>query len=88
MRKLLCIILIVILATSCATVKLPQPYSYSNYIDYSAFTEQGIFVTESNSVSFDYQQLGSISVVEVGGWVSVDKGKRTLTVRRNADYYQ
>lgn len=41
-------------------------------IDYSMLTKEGYFVTESNSVSFDYEAIGSIYAVEVGGWVSKD----------------
>lgn len=38
-------------------------------IDYSMLTQQGYFVTESNSVSFNYEAIGSIYAEEVGGWV-------------------
>lgn len=45
-----------------------MPYMAStNYVDYKAYTEQGIFLTESNSVSFDYTPLGSVSVTVLSG---------------------
>lgn len=48
---------------SCGTI--PQ-YTMTNVIDYSEFTKNGIFVTEANAVSFDYQPVGSIFSVSQG----------------------
>lgn len=49
---------------SCVSV---QQYTTTNIIDYSEFAKQGIFVSESNSVSFDYQPLGSVVSITQGG---------------------
>ena len=48
---------------------LPEPYVSVETIDYTSLTEFGYFVTESNSVPFDYQSVGSISIEVNGGWI-------------------
>lgn len=58
---------------SCATMSLPPlpaPYAFAGILDYSPLTSKGVFVTESNSVSFDYETVGSIYAVSKGGWIS------------------
>lgn len=90
MKKVLFLILAIGLFTACVTPKMPEPYGFSSFLDYSPLTDKGIYVTESNSVSFDYKTLGSVSVTEVGGWVK--KGKEPKATResnksRNDDMY-
>lgn len=41
------------------------------YIDYKEAGQGKVFITESNSVSFDYEPLGSILVEEASGFVKV-----------------
>lgn len=68
MRKLsfLIVIIATFVMTACS-VKIPYRYSM-NYIDYNAVSQQyGVFITESNSVGFDYQPIGSISLMERSG---------------------
>nr|DAO98116.1 MAG TPA: Putative heavy-metal-binding protein [Caudoviricetes sp.] len=69
MKKVLSILAGMFLFASCATYQ-PTPKSFVSMIDYSAFTQQGIYVTESNSVNFDYEAIGSICAEELGGWIS------------------
>nr|DAY04099.1 MAG TPA: Selenium binding protein [Caudoviricetes sp.] len=87
MKKVLLSILFVGLLTSCVTPKLPEPYGTSTILDYSPLTSKGFYVTESNSVSFDYQAIASVSATEVAGWVK--KGKKQVisdgTLRKNVD---
>ena len=85
MKKVLLSILFVGLLTSCVTPKLPEPYGTSTILDYSPLTSKGFYVTESNSVSFDYQAIASVSATEVAGWVKKDK-KQVIsdgTLRKN-----
>lgn len=82
MKKVLLSVLAVWLLASCVTVKLPAPSSSSELLDYSLLTNQGIYVTESNSVSFDYQAIGSISITERGGWVKKEKAKKAVNKPR------
>lgn len=65
MKKLALIIFSTIIFASCSTT-IP-PYSSSMFFDYSPLTGSGIFVSESNSVSFEYTALGSIIVTARGG---------------------
>lgn len=67
MKKILFISLITLLLSSCATLK--PPYSrFSNTVDFSEYTRKGFFITESNSVSFNYNPLGSLTSVVQGGY--------------------
>lgn len=65
MKKLLPLFALVLLITSCTTT-IP-PYSGYLFLDYSPLTSSGIFVSESNSVNFEYTPLGSILVTARGG---------------------
>jgi uncharacterized protein YbjQ (UPF0145 family) len=49
-----------------------QYEEYMGYVDYSVFTERGFFITESNSVHFDYTALGSVSVYIQSGYKGED----------------
>lgn len=68
-----------------ACQSLPEPKSNMVVVDYTTLTNQGIFVTESNSVNFSYEPIGSISIDELGGWVRKENKKRMTNVRE--DYY-
>ena len=82
MKKVLFFILAIGLLTACVTPKLPEPYGFSSFLDYSPLTSKGIYVTESNSVSFDYETIGSISATEVGGWVKKGKEQKVANKAR------
>ena len=62
MRKviLLAIMAISFLLSSCITTNY---HLSSTLVDYSEFSDKGFFITESSSVSFDYDAVGSISVL-------------------------
>lgn len=72
-----------IVLTACQS--LPAPKSNMAVVDYSVLTNQGVFITESNSVSFPYKPIGSVSIDELGGWVRKADKKRTEYMRE--DYY-
>ena len=63
MKKYLLLMLIAIGLASCVTV---EQVTHTNIIDYSRFTKNGIFVTESNTVNFDYEPLGSVVATSRG----------------------
>lgn len=67
--KHLLIALFVIALSSCSP-KLQYQTSIS-YIDYSLYANEGMFLTESNSVAFDYKALGTVSISVLSG--NVDK---------------
>jgi uncharacterized protein YbjQ (UPF0145 family) len=65
MKKIILLFFAVFLLASCA-VKYPYR-NYSSVIDFTEVITDGFFITESNSVSFQYDPLGSVtSVVESG----------------------
>lgn len=68
--------LIILILSSCAS--LPEPESRVGVIDYTPLIKAGIFVTESNSVNFDYTAVGSIVATEKGGWIN-GRAKRPET---------
>lgn len=57
--------------TSCAPKM--QYVASSTYINYQAYAEQGMYITESNSVSFDYTPLGSVSAIVFPGYVKATR---------------
>ena len=63
-----------LLTTACA----PKTYYNTSigYINYSKYSESGIFLTESNSVNFDYTPLGSVSVTILSGNVKKTRPNR------------
>lgn len=71
MKKTVLIFLTLITLVGCTTsLKFEQN---AGYINYAAFP--GIFISESNSVSFDYQPLGSLYAEEISGQHQVVKKK-------------
>lgn len=39
----------------------------SNFVDYTKYTVKGFFISEANSVSFEYDAIGSISTLVLSG---------------------
>ena len=76
MKKVISGLLFISLLSSCAS--LPEPESLVGIVDYTPLIKSGIFVTESNSVNFDYTAVGSIVATEKGGWIN-GKAKRPTT---------
>lgn len=87
-KVLLLLILCATIFSSCAV--LPTPISVVNVIDYSVFTQKGIFATESNSVNFDYEAIGSVLSEEIDGWVKKsslkNEGKQPRKIYQD-EYY-
>lgn len=90
MKKVFVSFILGVLILSSCSVSLPTPKSTVFVIDYSALTQKGIFVTESNSVSFDYEAIGSVVAEETDGWVKQsllkDKEKQPRKVYQD-EYY-
>lgn len=53
--------------SSCKSTA-PQFTLYSSFVDYSNYAKDGFFFTESNSVNFNYEPIGSISSSAFSGW--------------------
>lgn len=63
MKKVFFSALILIFMCSC----YPKMIRSSFVLDYRPFSKEGFFVTESNSVSFKYQPIGSVSSELISG---------------------
>lgn len=57
------VLIALLILAACATPKYAEQVSVIDYSKYSA----ECFLTESNSVSFEYQPIGSISVISYSG---------------------
>jgi uncharacterized protein YbjQ (UPF0145 family) len=79
MKKLLILALILTTMGSCN----PKMIRSSFVIDYRPFAGDGFFITESNSVNFKYQPIGSVSTVFITG-VS---DKKSLTQKNYDSVY-
>ena len=51
----------------CSVAKFPY-IQESSIIDYSKYSKKGFFMTESNSVSFDYMTIGSVTAKVNSGY--------------------
>lgn len=68
MNKLSLIVgaVLVALLTSCKA-STPQFYHEAYFLDLRPLTDDGFFITESNSVGFDYQPIGTMTLYEFSG---------------------
>lgn len=66
MKRILLLLLSTALFASCGVIY--PPYSSQTYsFDYSKYTGYGFFITESSSVSFDYDPVASVVSKETSG---------------------
>lgn len=82
MKKIIPFLVVLLFATSCTTYKIPYR-RYSDAIDFSAYAQKGFFITESNSVNFSYDPVGSISAVVSSGYEVLNSEKS----KSNDDVY-
>lgn len=64
--KLLTLSVLCISSVSCT----PKFSSKVYYTDYQRYSDAGFFITESNTVSFDYVPVGSVVVRQTAGVMS------------------
>lgn len=69
MKGVFNLLMLAVLLASCSTVNVPSPKQYASCIDYGYLSQKGVYVSESNSVNFEYEPLGSLYVECTGGWV-------------------
>lgn len=72
MKRYLSAAIMVALFSSCAIKPVYQ--KQISVIDYSVYNKQGIFLTESPSVSFPYDPIGSVLVTLKDGNVAIHNG--------------
>lgn len=89
MRKVLILAALTLSMYSCKTQAPPAPpapYTTYSTIDYSSLTSEGYFVTESNSVPFDYEAISSILIEVHSGWIKRDNEDRKIMTNENEGY--
>ena len=90
-KSIITFILGCLMLSSCTTV---EQSTYVNVFDYTPFHQQGIYVSESDQVDFDYKPLGSVLFTTRGAtglfWRELDMGKASQDIigelrKRRAD---
>lgn len=76
MKRLLFVVITVYGMTSCTTVaNLNSPRSplitSASYVDYEPYVDRGFFISESNSVSFEYTPISSLMALSVSGYETI-----------------
>ncbi|MFD2962810.1 MULTISPECIES: hypothetical protein [Olivibacter] len=71
MKKLLPIGAALALLTSCSMYRNSVVYNTKS-IDYSSYSKNGFFITESNSVNFNYSPISSLSSIFISGYAETD----------------
>ena len=84
MKKMFFVVIISLLAVSCVTTDKMYSLSTSE-ISYSLYTQQGFFFSESNSVSFEYEPIGSVYSMSRAGYVPQGKSTVKKTTKTNLD---
>ena len=74
MKKIV-FILSVILLMGCSTIGKFPYVQESSIIDYSQYEKKGFFITEANSVSFEYEAVGSVSAKVESGFEIMGSNK-------------
>ena len=64
---------------SCASIKSPRFIQRAYFVDYQQAAGGKVFITESNSVSFDYTPVGSLLVEEISG---MEKKPKDISVKQ------
>lgn len=54
-------------SSSSSSVRLPRAKDFVGTVDYSKYLQEGFFITESNSVNFDYDPVATIYVLSYEG---------------------
>jgi hypothetical protein len=64
MKKIILCATVLLLFSGCITYRYVE---LTSVIDYSKYTKDGFFLSESNSVNFEYEAFGSVSAVILSG---------------------
>lgn len=76
MKKILFISFASLMLVGCSTTKVFKPSIIQGFVDYSTFTEQGIYASPSYDIQHDYVPIGEISVEGLYGYIDKDAYKK------------
>ncbi|MGY4385678.1 uncharacterized protein YbjQ (UPF0145 family) [Pedobacter sp. UYP24] len=83
MKKIFLPALLSVLILGC-TVRRPPAFISSSALDYTEYQKQGFFLSESNSVSFSYEPIASVSAIQLSGYKVKGSGNKEV----NDDAFQ
>lgn len=83
MKKILPTLIIVAIAISSCSPVAYQALTYS--IDYSKYSNDGFFITESQSVNFDYKPIASVGSDIKPGYLTSKDGSGNVYTEATAD---
>ena len=72
MKRILLLCLASLMLAGCSTTKVLKPSIVQGFVDYSMFTENGIYASPSYNIQHDYVSIGEISVEGLYGYVDKD----------------
>ena len=67
MKKILLLTITSFVLFGCSSLR-PPAMLLSTSLDFAEYQKEGFFITESNSVNFDYTPIGSVSGINVAGY--------------------
>ena len=85
MKKTVFMLALLPLMFSCSTIGKFPYVQEASIMDYSQYEKKGLFITEANSVSFEYKAVGSVSAKVESGF-EVIGGKKVKAI--GDDIYQ
>lgn len=85
MKKTVFMLALLPLMFSCSTIGKFPYVQEASIMDYSQYEKKGFFITEANSVSFEYEAVGSVSAKVESGF-EVIGGKKVKAI--GDDIYQ
>src|SRR5690606_16170414 len=59
----------------------------ATYVDYRPYTETGFFITESNSVGFDYKPVSSVMAIARSGYLPQERRSNVTDSKPFDDVY-
>ncbi len=75
MKKLLISLAIASFMSSCVTVQKSMYVAASSAVDYQQYSDKNFFLSESNSVNFNYSPISSVISIVRSGYITIDKAK-------------
>lgn len=72
--KSLMLLLALLLLQSCSSFHFPRAKDYITTVDYTKYLQEGFFITESNSVNFDYDPVATVYVLSYEGETDPNSG--------------
>lgn len=77
MKKTISLFVLAIIMSSCVTT---TKYAvYTGMVDFKKYNDKGFFITQSNSVSFEYEPIGYVSAIIFSGYDENQKSTQKKT---------